>query len=52
MDKSLDADDVTVVRPDGLMRPQHDKSRGPLDDNDSHDSGGHDSFTTHVDDRD
>ncbi|MGW2636606.1 hypothetical protein [Streptomyces sp. NPDC001348] len=53
MDKSLDPADITVVRPDGVEAARrHDRSRGPLDDNDTHDSGLHDSFTTHVDDND
>ncbi|GAA2268632.1 MULTISPECIES: hypothetical protein [Kitasatospora] len=53
MAKSLDAADIVVVRPAaGAVRPMHDTSRGPLDDNNSNDSGGWDSFTTHVDDKD
>ncbi len=41
MAKSLDATDVTVVRPTGTVSPTNN-SHGPADDNDHWNFGGHD----------
>lgn len=41
MSKSLDATEVTVVRPSGTVSPT-DFSHGPSDDNDHFNFGGHD----------
>jgi hypothetical protein len=44
MATSLDATDVTVVRPTGTVSPT-DYSSGPADNNDHWDFGGHDGGT-------
>lgn len=44
MATSLDATEVTVVRPAGTVSPT-DYSHGPADNNDHSDTGGHDGGT-------
>ncbi|MEU7061338.1 hypothetical protein [Streptomyces sp. NPDC046197] len=46
MAKSLSDNDITVVRPEGMLSPAHDPSRGRYDDNDRNDAGFQDHHRT------
>ncbi|MEU8699540.1 hypothetical protein AB0C61_18100 [Streptomyces sp. NPDC048680] len=49
MANSLNPEDITVIRPEGLELARHDVSRGNHDDNDSNDSGKRDVFNQYID---
>ncbi|MFD9422806.1 MULTISPECIES: hypothetical protein [unclassified Streptomyces] len=49
MTNSLNPEDITVVRPEGLELARHDPSKGNHDDNDTNDSGKKDVFNQYID---